>query len=40
VVARFLGPVGAVLFGGIGSLVVTGLWSAIFPDLRRADGLD
>jgi MFS family permease len=40
VVARFLGPVGAVLFGGIGSLAVTGLWSAIFPDLRRADGLD
>lgn len=40
VVARFLGPVGAALFGGIGSLVVTGLWAAIFPDLRRADRLE
>lgn len=35
--ARFLGPVGAALFGGIGSLMVTGLWAVIFPDLRKAD---
>ena len=37
VVARFLGPVGACLFGGIGSLAVTGLWAGIFPSLRKAD---
>ena len=39
-VARFLGPVGAALFGGIGSLVVTGLWAGIFPELRKADRLE
>jgi hypothetical protein len=40
VVARFLGPVGAALFGGLGSLAVTGLWAAIFPELRKADRLE
>ncbi|MFL5296592.1 MAG: MFS transporter [Phenylobacterium sp.] len=40
VVARFLGPVGAALFGGIGALVVTGLWSQLFPALRKADRLE
>jgi MFS family permease len=40
VVARFLGPVGAALFGGVGALVVTGLWSALFPALRKADRLE
>ena len=39
-VSRFIGPVGAVIFGGIGTLVVTGLWAKWFPDLRRADRLD
>jgi MFS family permease len=39
-VSRFIGPVGAVIFGGIGTLVVTGLWARWFPDLRRADRLD
>ena len=39
-VARFFGPVGAALFGGIGSLAVTGLWAAIFPELRKADRLE
>jgi MFS family permease len=38
--ARFLGPVGAALFGGVGSLVVTGLWAGLFPELRRADRLE
>jgi len=38
--SRFIGPVGAVIFGGIGTLVVTGLWAKWFPDLRRADRLD
>lgn len=40
VVARFIGPVGAAIFGGIGTLGVTGLWAWMFPALRRADRLD
>jgi MFS family permease len=40
VAARFLGPVGAALFGGIGSLLVTGAWAKLFPDLRKADRLN
>jgi MFS family permease len=39
VMARWLGPVGAAVFGGIGSLVVVGLWAKLFPALRKADGL-
>ncbi len=39
IVARGLGPIGAAIFGGVGSLVVTGLWSQLFPSLRRADRL-
>jgi hypothetical protein len=39
VAARFLGPIGAALFGGIGSVVVTGLWAWLFPQLRKADRL-
>jgi MFS family permease len=39
VVARLLGPVGAALFGGIGALVVTGVWARLFPALRKADRL-
>lgn len=35
--ARFLGPIGSALFGGVGSLAVTGLWAAMFPDLRKSD---
>jgi hypothetical protein len=40
VTARFLGPIGAALFGGIGALVVTGLWLMLFPALRKADRLE
>lgn len=40
VVARMLGPVGAAIFGGVGSLVITGTWSWMFPALRKADRLD
>jgi hypothetical protein len=40
VAARLLGPVGAAIFGGVGSLVVTGAWSRMFPALRKADRLD
>ena len=39
VVARFLGPVGAAVFGGVGALAVTGLWARLFPALRKADRL-
>jgi hypothetical protein len=39
VIARLLGPVGAALFGGVGALVVTGLWARLFPALRKADRL-
>lgn len=37
VAARFLGPVGAALLGGIGALVAVALWAGMFPGLRRAD---
>jgi MFS family permease len=40
VVARLLGPVGAAIFGGVGSLIVTGAWARMFPALRKADRLD
>ncbi|MGE3249144.1 MAG: MFS transporter [Hyphomonadaceae bacterium] len=40
VVARFLGPVGAAIFGGVGALGVTALWAKLFPDLRKADRLE
>ncbi|MGH6956203.1 MAG: MFS transporter, partial [Caulobacteraceae bacterium] len=39
-VARFLGPVAAVLYGGIGALAVTGVWARFFPALRKADRLE
>jgi MFS family permease len=37
--AQWWGAVRAVVFGGIGSLVITGLWAVCFPSLRRADAL-
>lgn len=37
--AQWLGAVRATVAGGIGALVVTGLWSALFPGLRDADEL-
>lgn len=39
VTAQWWGAVRAVVIGGIGSLVVTGLWAVFFPNLRRADQL-
>ena len=35
-----LGPVGAVVFGGLGAIGVTLLWSRLFPELRRARTFD
>jgi MFS family permease len=37
--ARFIGPVNAVVYGGLGALIVTGAWARLFPALRRADRL-
>jgi len=31
-----LGATGAVVFGGAGAIVVTAIWAAIFPEIRRA----
>jgi MFS family permease len=36
VAARFLGPIGAAIFGGVGSIVLTGAWAYLFPSLRKA----
>ena len=38
--AGLLGPVGAVVFGGIGAIAVTLLWSRLFPELKRARTFD
>jgi MFS family permease len=37
--AQWWGPVRAVFVGGVGSLLVTGLWAVFFPALRNADAL-
>ncbi len=33
--AAIMGPVGAVVFGGAGALVITALWSRLYPELMR-----
>jgi MFS family permease len=35
--AHWFGAVPAVIFGGVGTLVVVGVWSLLFPELRRLD---
>ena len=37
--ARFLGPIAAAVFGGVGALLATGVCARQFPALRRADKL-
>ncbi|MGH9282974.1 MAG: MFS transporter, partial [Acidimicrobiales bacterium] len=37
VAGQLLGPSGAVVFGGMATLVVAGGWWLLFPDLRRVD---
>jgi len=37
--AQWWGAVRATVYGGIGALAVAGLWSVIFPSLRRTDEL-
>jgi MFS family permease len=34
--AALLGPVGAVVFGGAGAIVITGIWAKLFPELKNA----
>jgi hypothetical protein len=38
-VAEWVGPVGAVIAGGVGTLIVAGLWIRWFPSLARRDRL-
>ena len=38
--ASLLGPVGAVVFGGVGAIFITLLWSRLFPELRLAKTFD
>ena len=37
--AQWLGAVRATVIGGIGAMLVTGLWAVLFPKLREADEL-
>ncbi|MEO0465032.1 MAG: MFS transporter [Pseudomonadota bacterium] len=37
VATRLLGPIGAVLFGGVVAIGVAGVWMGLFPQLARAD---
>jgi hypothetical protein len=39
VTAHWFGTVPAVLFGGVGTLLVTGTWIKLFPTLARRDHL-
>ena len=40
VAAALLGPVGGVIFGGVGAIAVAGLWLRLFPELRAAKTFD
>ncbi len=40
VTARLFGPVLAAVLGGAASVLVTGLWAWLFPELRRVDRLE
>ena len=37
--AQWWGAVRATIYGGIGALVVSGVWATFFPSLRHADEL-
>lgn len=38
--ASLLGPVGAVVFGGVGAIAITLVWSRLFPELKNARTFD
>lgn len=40
VVAAWIGAVWAVSLGGVGTMVIAGVWSQLFPELRKARHLD
>ena len=40
VTAQWFGSVPAVILGGIGAIIVTGLWAWMFPQLRKVDQLN
>jgi MFS family permease len=43
VAGQLIGPAAAIVFGGVGTLVVAATWASLFPALRRVDrfpGLD
>ena len=40
VMASLLGPVGAVVFGGVGAIAITIGWARLFPELRAAKTFD
>ncbi len=40
IAARLLGPVGAVVFGGVAAIATSGIWIKLFPPLWQADRLD
>jgi hypothetical protein len=37
--AAWLGPVASVVMGGVGTLIVAGLWLKLFPSLAQRDAL-
>ncbi|MEA3077389.1 MAG: hypothetical protein QOF60_2297 [Actinomycetota bacterium] len=37
VAGQILGPAGAIVLGGVGTLVIAGTWWFLFPDLREVD---
>ena len=39
-VAHLIGPVPAAVFGGIGAIVIAGVWAGLFPELRNQRSLD
>ena len=39
VTAQWFGAVPAVVLGGVGTLLVIGMWAWLFPELRGADRL-
>jgi len=40
IAAALIGPVGAVVFGGAAAVAVAGIWTYLFPELRRARTFD
>ena len=37
--AQWLGAVPAVILGGLGTILITGIWAWLFPSIRRLDRL-